>query len=297
MARATSSPYCALQRVHSQSGVLRPGASRPRQHAFAFARYPPQHGIDQRLEMHRLAVGRRPDGWRRPPRHAARTFRIRIRRRPAARSPSPVPPCAAPAAWRRNAAITRLQLAEMAQGLAGQGAREACIARRQVFQGVELRIQRAVLAQHLRREWRARPCARPGLRDPPLQVCSSPGTGLTAPAHPPWRAGARCVPPWRDGWRTDPLNAAMQRIDDEHMRGGGIGVGGRVSRSGARGWSICRQRIGQPERPAGQFRAGAVGFEFARAADRRLHQHGGDGRQQRHQQHADQAQRIAPRRP
>ena len=48
MARAMSSPYCALQRVHSQSGVLSRDAVLAGTHAFAFARDPPQHGIDQR---------------------------------------------------------------------------------------------------------------------------------------------------------------------------------------------------------------------------------------------------------
>ena len=85
----------------------------------------------------------------------------------------------------------------------------------------------------------------------------------------------------------------MQGIDDEHMGGGGIGVGrGVVDPLG--GAINRRQGIGQPERPPGQLRAGLVGLKFPRPADRRLHQHGGEWRQQRHQQHTHQAQRIAP---
>ena len=45
-------------------------------------------------------------------------------------------------------------------------------------------------------------------------------------------------------------------------------------------------------RLAGDLRAAAVGAIFARAADRHLHQHGGQGREDHHQDGADRAQRI-----
>ena len=47
-ARATASPYAAVQLRHSQSGVFRRAASW-RASAPAFARDPPQHGVDQSL--------------------------------------------------------------------------------------------------------------------------------------------------------------------------------------------------------------------------------------------------------
>ncbi len=84
----------------------------------------------------------------------------------------------------------------------------------------------------------------------------------------------------------------MQRIDDEHVRRGRVGVGGRVGQALGGALDLA-QRVGQPVRTAADLGAGLVGVILARPADRRLHQHGGDGRQHHHQDDADNAQGIA----
>ena len=128
----------------------------------------------------------------------------------------------------------------------------------------------------------------------PVRACGDRLTPRPGSCVTPAMARSRAMRSSVDGWLANkPLNAAMQRIDDEHMRRGRIGVGLRIV-GALRRRINRRQRIGQPQRPSGQFRAGLVGFEFARPADGRLHQQGGEGRQHGHQQDADQPQRIAP---
>ena len=59
-------------------------------------------------------------------------------------------------------------------------------------------------------------------------------------------------------------------------------------------WAACGSW--QAPRPApaaaGNLGAAAVGVVFARAADRHLHQHGGERRQDHHGEHADDAERV-----
>ena len=85
----------------------------------------------------------------------------------------------------------------------------------------------------------------------------------------------------------------MQRIDDEHMCRRGIGVGFRIARC-VRHPIDMGERRGQPERSSGDLGTRAVGFKFARATDRHLHQDCGDGRQERNNKHTDQTQRTPP---
>ena len=198
---------------------------------FAFARDPAQHGIDQRLEMHRLVVGggQLVGGIHRGMRRALSGSEAR--RPPAAGFPSPVPPCAAPAAWARNGGSPR--------PARRNGARSRSPARgqnrhRAAPESSELSNANPAdgAGAAPRTAWQARPCAQPGLRDPPRRSFI-----------PRDRAAARCTPAMArsramrssvEGWLANkPLKATMQRIDDEHMRRGGIGVGGRVSRSAA----------------------------------------------------------------
>lgn len=59
-----------------------------------------------------------------------------------------------------------------------------------------------------------------------------------------------------------------------------------------RGVGDLGERRGERHGLAADFRAAAIGAIFARAADRHLHQHGGKGREDHHQDHADSTQRI-----
>ncbi len=56
----------------------------------------------------------------------------------------------------------------------------------------------------------------------------SPKAPFEAQLHRPWRAGGRCVLRSRGGWRTVLTRLHAADFDDEHMRRGGIGVGGGV---------------------------------------------------------------------
>ena len=112
----------------------------------AFTRDPAQHRIDQGFEMHGLVVRRRQivggidGGMGRhlqdqklagPQQQNFRRWSRLVRRQ----------------GLGHELTQQRVQFAEMAQRLAGQGARETGIARREVFQSVKLRIQRLALAQ------------------------------------------------------------------------------------------------------------------------------------------------------
>ena len=79
-----------------------------------------------------------------------------------------------------------------------------------------------------------------------------------------------------------------QRVDDEHVRGRRIALGFRV-RDLMRGVVDLRQRGREPHRLAADARAEIVGGVFAGAADRHLHQHGAERRQDHHGDRADDA--------
>ena len=72
-----------------------------------------------------------------------------------------------------------------------------------------------------------------------------------------------------------------QRVDDEHVRGRRIALG-VVVRDLVRGILDARERRGQRHRVAADARAEIVGGVFAGAADRHLHQHGCERRQDHH---------------
>jgi hypothetical protein len=81
---------------------------------------------------------------------------------------------------------------------------------------------------------------------------------------------------------------ARQRIDDEHVRGGRIALGAPV-RHLLRSAFDPGKRRGEPHRLAGDARAEMVGGVFAGAADRHLHQHGAQRRQDHHRDRAEDA--------
>ena len=85
----------------------------------------------------------------------------------------------------------------------------------------------------------------------------------------------------------------MQRIDDEHMRGGGVTLG-HVIVDPRRTHGDPFQRRGQRKGIAADLRPGPVGGIFAGARDRHLHQRGGKGREDHHRHRADDAQPIIP---
>ena len=72
--------------------------------------------------------------------------------------------------------------------------------------------------------------------------------------------------------------AGRQRIVDIEMRGRRIGLGRRVG-DRLRALVQALQRRGEPQRIAGDLRARPVGLVLAAAADRHLHQRGGERRQ------------------
>ena len=210
MARAVSSPYCAAQRCHSQSGVLRRGASSLASTASPSSRDAPQHGIDQRLEMHRLVVGGgEPVGG--IDRGMGRDLRIR-----SSQAPSSNISIAGPALCGGSGLATKwrgscVQLAEMAQvSLASARAKPASRGGK-ALQSCRAEHPAAGAAQHAGEMASARACARGkagvGHRLPCFNATgrsSAPGSacGSGTAFRPPWPAAARCVPRSKDGWRT-----------------------------------------------------------------------------------------------
>ena len=85
---------------------------------------------------------------------------------------------------------------------------------------------------------------------------------------------------------------SCERVDDEHVRGRRVALGLLV-RQLVRGVLDLGQRGGQPHRLAGDARAEIVGGVLARAADRHLHQHGRERRQNHHHDRADDAGAVA----
>ena len=174
-----------------------------RARGFAFPRDPPQHGVDQGFEMHRLAVG---GGQivRRIHRGMGRHFEDQQLARPQQQDLHRRARFVRRGRLGHEMPDQRVQFAEMPQGLAGQRPRETGIARGQDFcRDSSCGIERAALPQHLGEDGQARICARPGPRDPRRFRDVIPTDRLAdASAPAPWRAAARCVPPWEDGWRT-----------------------------------------------------------------------------------------------
>ena len=83
-----------------------------------------------------------------------------------------------------------------------------------------------------------------------------------------------------------------QRIDDEHMGHRRIGFGVLIG-DNLRAVRDFRQRARQRVGIAANFRAKPVGRVFARAADRHLHEHGGQRRENGQRNRADHARPIA----
>ncbi len=85
--------------------------------------------------------------------------------------------------------------------------------------------------------------------------------------------------------------AVGQRIDDEQMRGRRIALRARVLDL-LRGAGNLDQRRGERVGPPADMGAELVGGVFARAADRHLHQHGRDRREDHHGDGADHAEAV-----
>ena len=114
---------------------------------------------------------------------------------------------------------------------------------------------------------------------------------VPAPSAAPSLSDARCALRSRDGSRRDPRMPPCSGLMMNMCAVAGL--------ASAAGLSICAaprldalQRGREPQRPSRNLRAHAVGFEFARTADRHLHQHRRDRREQSHDQHADKSERI-----
>src|SRR5258708_21032599 len=84
---------------------------------------------------------------------------------------------------------------------------------------------------------------------------------------------------------------AVQGIDDEHVCRRGVGLCGFIVDDLGRVVDLL-QRRGEPERTAGNFSAGPVRVELARARDRHLDENGGYGRKKGNQKDAEDPKRI-----
>ena len=84
---------------------------------------------------------------------------------------------------------------------------------------------------------------------------------------------------------------ARQRIDDEHVRGGGISFRLEIRDLMRRALDLHQRRC-QPHRLTGDARAEIVRGVFAGTTDRHLHQHGADRGEDHHQDRADDARAV-----
>lgn len=86
---------------------------------------------------------------------------------------------------------------------------------------------------------------------------------------------------------------SRERVDDEHVRARRVRLGGGHD-AALLVLLEALQAGGEPARVAADLRPRAVGLVFAAAADRHLHQHGGDGADDHQQYGAERAEGVLP---